>query len=180
MEEKFLDIVGFEGRYQVSDLGNVRSLNYQNTGKPKLLTPIKHHQGYLLVHLGENKIRMIHKLVAEAFIPNPNHKRCVNHLDGNKHNNAVWNLEWATHKENTAHAIRTGLRDPHKNNKPLGDENPTRRPILQFSKDGQFIKRWECVSEAARQINCNPSQIINNAAGRGRSCHGFVWRYPNE
>lgn len=179
MEEKFLDIPGYEGRYQISNHGNVRSLNYQNTGKSKLLTPVKHHMGYLLVHLGVKKIKMIHTLVAEAFIPNPEQKPFVNHIDGNKHNNDVSNLEWVTSKENMEHAIKTGLRDPHKNNKPMGDNNPTRRPILQYTLDGQFVKRWECISEAARQIGCNPSQINNNAVGRCKSCHGFIWRYPD-
>ena len=180
MEEKFLDIPGYEGRYQIGNHGNVRSLNYQNTGKSKLLTPVKHHMGYLLVHLGVKKIKMIHTLVAEAFIPNPAQKPFVNHIDGNKHNNDVSNLEWVTSKENMEHAIRTGLRDPHKNNKPMGDNNPTRRPILQYSLDGQFVKRWECISEAARQIGCKPCQINNNVAGRNKSCHGFIWRYPDE
>lgn len=180
MEEIFKDIVGFEGKYQVSNFGNVKSLNYQNTSKAKLLTPIKHHCGYLLVHLGTSKIKMVHTLVANAFIPNPDNKKCVNHIDGNKQNNAVSNLEWVTYKENMEHAIRTGLRDPHKNNKPIGDENPTRKPVLQFTRDGVFVKRWECISEAARQMGCNPSQIINNIAGRCKSCHGYLWRYPGD
>lgn len=178
MKEIFKDVPGYEGRYRISNFGNVQSMNYQNTGKHKLLTPIKHHSGYLCVHLGESKIKRVHTLVANAFIPNPDQKPCVNHIDGNKQNNRISNLEWATHKENMEHAIKTGLRNPHKNNKPRGNENPTRKPILQFTLDGKFVKRWECISEAARNIGCNPSQINNVAAGRGKSCHGFLWRHP--
>lgn len=180
MKEIYRSVPGYEDRYMVSNLGNVMSLNYQNTGHAKVMKPVKHHLGYLLVHLGQNKIKMVHTLVADAFIPNPEGKQFVNHIDGNKSNNRVDNLEWVTSKENMNHAIRTGLRDPHKNNKPMGDNNPTRRPILQYSLDGQFVKRWECISEAARQIGCKPCQINNNVAGRNKSCHGFIWRYPDE
>ena len=179
MEEIFKDVHGYEGRYKVSNLGNVISVNYQNTGIPKMLTPIKHHGGYLIVHLGANKIRMIHTLVAESFLPNDDGKKFVNHIDGNKHNNRLDNLEWVTTKENINHAIKTGLRDPHKNNARLGKDNPTRKPILQFSKAGEFIARWECISDAAREIGCDPCMIVNNASGRTKSAHGFIWKYTN-
>ena len=180
MVEIFKDIDGFEGKYQVSNMGNVRSLNYLGTQTTRNLKPVRHHLGYMTVKLGAGRWAMVHTLVATAFIPNPDKKRCVNHIDGNKQNNAVWNLEWVTHKENNQHAIRTGLRDPHKNNKPIGNDNPTRRPILQYTLDGQFVRRWECISEAARQIGCRSCQINNNVAGRNKSCHGFIWRYPDE
>lgn len=178
MKEIFKPIHGYEEKYMVSNLGNVMSLNYQNTKRAKIMSPVKHHLGYLLVHLGQNKIKMVHTLVAEAFIPNPDGKKFVNHIDGNKSNNKVSNLEWVTSKENMNHAIRTGLRDPHKNNIQKGGDNPTSKPVLQFTMDGVFVKRWECISEAARHINCNVCQINNNIAGRCKSCHGYIWRRP--
>lgn len=178
MKEIFKDISGYEGRYKVSNLGRVLSLNYQNTGRPRVLTPVKHHGGYLLVHLGQNKIKMVHTLVAEAFVENEHGKRIVNHIDGNKHNNAASNLEWVTYRENSDHAIKTGLRDPHKNNRPKGKDNPSSRPVLQFSKDGKLMKSWECMSDAARFYGFNPCMIVNNASGRTLSAHGFVWKYP--
>lgn len=181
MKETFRDVIGFEGRYKVSNLGNVMSLNYQNTGRQKLLTPIKHHLGYLFVHLGKDKIKMIHVMVAESFIPNPEGKKFVNHIDGNKSNNVLTNLEWVTTKENVAHAIRTGLRDdPHNIRKLFGKDHYSSKPVLQFAKDGTFIKRWNCCSDAARFLDCNPCMIVNNAAGRSKSCHGYVFKYPNE
>lgn len=178
MKEIFKPIKGYEDRYKVSNLGRVMSLNYQNTKRAKIMSPVKHHLGYLLIHLGKNKIKMVHTLVAEAFIPNPEGKKYVNHIDGNKANNKVTNLEWVTSKENVNHAIRIGLRDPHKNNKPMGDQNPTRKPVLQYTMDGVFVKRWECISEAARQMKCTSSQINNNIAGRCLSCHGYIWKRP--
>lgn len=183
MKEIFKPIDEFNGRYLISNLGRVKSLNYIYPGNIGYLKPIQHHGGYQVVHLSKDgKIynRMIHTLVAKAFIPNPENKPIVNHIDGNKANNHVSNLEWVTYKENTAHAIRIGIHDPHENNVPKGRDNYHSKPVLQFTKDGQFVKRWECMSDAARHIGCNPCMIVNNASGRTKSAHGFVWKYPND
>lgn len=183
MKETFKPIEEFNGAYLVSNLGRVKSLNYGGTKSAQFLKPIKHHGGYLVVHLSKDgKVynRMIHSLVAKAFIPNTDCKRIVNHIDGDKHNNVVSNLEWVTYKENSLHAQRLGLRDPHKNNIPKGKDNFHSKPILQYSKEGTFIKEWGCISDAARHVGCNPCMITNNAAGRTKSAHGYVWRYPNE
>ena len=182
MKEIYKDINGYDGKYKISNFGNVLSMNYRgNTKKPNVLTPIKHHLGYMLIHLvGKDKkikMKMIHTLVADAFIPNPENKKYVNHIDGNKQNNHVSNLEWVTSKENMNHAIRTGLRNPHKNNHPKGADTPNSTIILQYTKDGKLVKQWECISEASRHIGCNPSSIINNAKGRTKTLHGFIWRY---
>lgn len=176
MKETYKCIRGYESKYMISNFGNVMSLDYKNTKKPKVLVPVKHHLGYLLIHLGENKIKMIHTLVAEAFIPNPENKKYVNHIDGNKQNNHVSNLEWVTSKENMNHAIRTGLRNPHKNNAKFGKDNHLSKYVLQYSKDGEFIKRWECVSDAARFFNGRSCTINNNIAGRLKSAYGYVWK----
>ena len=180
MKEIYKDIKGYEGLYQISNYGNVMSLNYLNTGKAKLLTPINHHTGYQFVHLRHNKIKMIHTLVAEAFLPKIEGKRIVNHIDGNKKNNRLDNLEYVTYKENTQHAIKLGIHNPHKINVPKGKYNVHSKPILQYTKDGKFIRRWECMSDAARSIGCNPCMLVNNASGRTKSAHGYVWKYPTD
>lgn len=177
MEEIFKDIAGFETLYKVSNTGKVLSTNYRNTGEARILSPVKHHTGYLYVHLGQKTMRSVHTLVAEAFLEKSDGKAFVNHIDGNKHNNNVENLEYVSAVENIRHAIHTGLRDPHFNNCRRGKDKPNSRPVEQFSKTGEFIKRWECISDAARFIGCNPSMIINNASGRTRSVHGYVWKY---
>lgn len=111
-QETWKDIIGYEGRYQISNLGNVKSLNYKRSGKQKLLITQKNGRGYLHVGLPKNKkckSFVVHRLVALSFIPNPLNLICVNHINGIKTDNRIANLEWVTYKENTQHAFRTGL-----------------------------------------------------------------------
>ena len=107
--EIWRDVVGFEGLYKVSNLGNVKSLNYNRTGKEKLMKPQTDGHGYLQVMLykdGKYKIKKIHRLVAEAFIPNPDNLPCVNHKDENKTNNKEFNLEFCTYEYNNNYGTR--------------------------------------------------------------------------
>lgn len=108
MGEVWKDIKGYEGKYQVSDRGNVKSLNYRRSGVENLLTPWDAGRGYLQVIFTRKKYA-IHRLVAETFIPNPDNKSDVNHIDGNKKNNNVENLEWCTRQENIIHSWKLGL-----------------------------------------------------------------------
>lgn len=123
IQEEWRDVVGYEGYYQVSNFGQVRSCDrviehhgYKQFWHGKLITKNKYKYTkpnlYILVSLnraGVSKIKGVHRLVAEAFIPNLDNKEQVNHIDGNKHNNYVGNLEWATRSENISHAWKSGL-----------------------------------------------------------------------
>lgn len=114
-QEIWRDIKGYEGKYQVSNLGNVRSLMYHNAKGIKrisLLKPATDGKGYLRCALSKNNILTtfkVHRLVAQAFIPNPNNYPQINHIDGNKKNNKVDNLEWCTNSINQIHAYSTNL-----------------------------------------------------------------------
>lgn len=117
MKEIFLPIKGFEGRYEISNLGNVKSLprfTCRGLRGGKILKHILYKNGYYGVSLtGINSTRSavfyIHRLIAEAFVPNSYNKPCINHIDGNKRNNMISNLEWCTYAENNGHAVNVGL-----------------------------------------------------------------------
>ena len=159
-DEIWLDIEGYEGRYLVSNFGRVKSLITN-----KILNQYKDRYGYLRVILslnGKQKIYLVHRLVAKAFIPNPENKLEVNHKDGNKENNHVDNLEWVTSKENVKHAYKMGLRDKEiliKN----GMKNA--KKIYQLDvKTNSIIKVWDSAKEIERTLGHDDAAIL-------RCCH---------
>lgn len=108
MKEQWVDIIGYENKYQISNLGEVKALNYRNTGKEHIINK-KDNKGYLEVALWKNGVRRmfsVHRLVAQAFIPNPQNLLQVNHKDENKYNNSVDNLEWCTQYYNNIYGTR--------------------------------------------------------------------------
>lgn len=169
MEEIWLPIVGYEGLYEVSNMGRVKSLGNDRDRKEKILKPGNNGHGYLLVRLCKNrkgKWFLVHRLVAEAFIPNPDNLPCINHKDECKTNNQVSNLEWCTHKYNVHYS------------KSLDKANEARiKSILQFTKDGEFVAEYPSLSEASRQTGFNKGNILNCCKGRYSHSAGYVWRY---
>lgn len=176
MQEIWKDVVGYEGRYKVSNLGNVMSMRYRGHEGARLMRQTAHHGGYKVVGIGkETKSRFVHVLVAKAFVDNPDGKPFVNHIDGDKHNNRADNLEWVTALENIRHAIKTGLRDPHSTPRRYGADNHTSKPVLQYDLQGNFIARWGGQSEAARFMGCRSCEISAAVDRKNRTCCGFMW-----
>ena len=136
MNEIWKDIEGFNGRYQISNTGKVKSIYKQ---KEKFLTPQKDRYGYLTIDLrkdGKSKRNKLHRLVAKAFIPNPDSLPQVNHKNGNKEDNNADNLEWCTAKENLKHALDSGLRQCiHKNTPHYGEENGSSKITKEIAEE---------------------------------------------
>lgn len=175
MEEIWKDIKGYEGLYQVSNMGKVKSLNYLRTGKENVLKPGKQNSGYLTVCLSKNnkpKIFRVHRLVATAFIPNPENKPCIDHINTIKDDNRAENLKWATQKENVNNVLTRSKR--------YGANNYKAREVLQFTKEGVFVRKWFCIREAARELGFNQSSISKCCLGKMKTCYEFVWKYAEE
>ena len=167
IEEQFMNIEGFGSRYQISNLGRVYSTITDR------FKAIKHKSnGYKAVDLslnGKHYIHHIHRLVAIAFIPNPHNKPAVNHIDGDKSNNTVTNLEWVTASENMTHAAKTGL---------LNCEYQQNRmvPVYQFTLDGEFITKFESSADAERCTGVSQGSIRSAVRlGRSGRSGGFIW-----
>ena len=175
----------YEGLYQVSNWGNVMSLNYNGTGKPRLLKPGKSKDGYLRVVLFKNKEKRtckVHRLVAQTFIPNPENKPQINHKDEDKTNNFVFlnedgsvnkeksNLEWNTPKENSNHGTRTErMRETLTNGK-------LSKKVLQLSLSGELIREWPSAAECGRN-GFNQTHVVDCCNGKRKTHKGFYWRY---
>lgn len=176
-------VKGYEGLYEVSDTGLVKSLfRYK-----KILKPNKMNTGYLSVELfknGTSKRMSIHRLVAEAFIPNPNNYPQVNHKDENKQNNNVENLEWCTAKYNLNYNNGQILRHSKidystEERKKIARKNgkAAKKAIIQFSKENEYIAEYENIKQASVKLKINASHISETCKGKRKSAGGYVWRY---
>ena len=172
MKEVWKAIKGYEDLYEVSNTGIIRSIDrkvhYRDVREKNISGSIKkptlNVKGYLKVTLfknGKGTTKEIQRIVAEAFIPNPNNKNQVNHIDGNKTNNNVSNLEWCTPKENSQHRL-------HVLKKGIVAVN-------QFDMNGKFIRSYASIKEAARENNIKPCSISNVINCKRNSAGGYYW-----
>lgn len=148
-------------------MGRVKSLHY---GKERIMKTPDNSSGYKSVWLSKQtlKQKLVHRLVAEAFVPNPMNLPVVNHLDGNKHNNCVSNLEWCSIKENTNHAIKTGL-----------TKLMTAPKQIMAYKGGKLVGTFKSIAECANKLNCDRSSIGHVIHGRYKTHHGFSFKLIN-
>ena len=159
-EEIWKPIQGFEGLYEVSNLGRVKSIGTYNTCKKGIMRPMIDTDGYPHVRLynsGMSRDVSIHKLVALAFLPNPNNYKYVNHKDEDTKNNTVDNLEWCTNSYNLAYSKG--------------------KKVKQYSKSGDFIKEFNCIADASRECNIPTTNISKCCKGKRHSAGKYVWKY---
>lgn len=170
--EIWKDIEGYEGKYQVSNYGNVKSLNYYRTGKERLLKPILKPTGYLCVGLCKPlKMYLIHRLVAKAFIHNPDNLPQVNHKDENQTNNHVDNLEWCTQLYN----LNYGTRNKRARESLLNHPDKSKK-VYQYTLDGKFVKEWESTQECGRN-GFDQQNISSCCRGERKTHRGYKWTY---
>lgn len=174
-KEIWRPVKGYEGRYEVSSFGRIRSLNYNGTGRCEIIKQCDSHNGYLLVCLydcGVRKSFRVNRIVAEAFIPNPLNLPQVNHKDEDKTNNNIDNLEWCDAKYNTNY----GTGHDRASEKQKNDGRKSKH-VLQYSMCGDFIFEWPSTMEINRKLGFDRGYISNCCLGKYSSAYGFVWKY---
>ena len=200
MKEIWKDIEGYEG-YQVSNLGRVKSLDRIDSNnhplKGVILKPYISNSGYLLVGLYKQQKRdrkLLHRLVAEAFIPNPDNKPEIDHNNTDKTDNTVWlnedgsvnyektNLRWCSHRENinnqlTKAKMQINARKPSKGK--YSKKHHRSKPIIQYDKEGNFIREWDCANDVERVLGISNKHIGSVCLGKRKSCGGYIWKYKN-
>lgn len=174
-----------DGLYEVSSCGSVR-----RTENQRILKSFLNHKGYphVVMHKnGKAYSKTIHRLVAEAFIPNPDNLPQVNHIDANKENNTVDNLEWISGLDNMRHAYRNGCFKPFSENQKaatmkniLKAQGWNSRAVICLDKDGTEIARYSSITEAHEISGCNVSKIVACCKGHRRSTHGYQWKYEGD
>ncbi len=187
-QENWASVPEFEGLYEVSDNGNVRSVTRSVTqlGKDgryftrpyygRVLIPRKAKNGYLYLSLskdGVSKTKKIHRLVAICFVENVNGKQYVNHIDGDKVNNCAWNLEWVTHRENITHSIDKGLTKPNE----YGKNARSFKGVILAIKNGKVVAELEGAADMIEKgfTPCGVSATMTNRQKTHRSCV-FVYK----
>ena len=190
MSEEWRDIKGYEGVYQISNLGHIKRIRCAK-GRERIIKGFLTKKRYLKVTLHKDGIRkdyLVHRLVAETFIPNPQNKPCVDHIDTDKLNNKVENLRWCTYQENnlnelTREAYSRTMKERRKRREALisksGAEHPKSMKVVQLTLEGEFVRVWDSMTETTKEgFSC---QCVCRCCKKERKTHkGFKWMYLSE
>lgn len=175
-KEIWKDIVGYEGLYQVSSEGRVKSLVRKGKRQEVILKQHNNGHGYLIVVLTRNSISKtfkVHRLVAQAFIPNPQNYRCIDHINTIRTDNRVENLRWVSHTENSANPI-TKERVTAAVIKRVG------KKVNQYDLEGNLVKTWDTPAKAAKTLGICDGPIRKCCLGKESTYKGFMWKYKEK
>ena len=162
--------------YQISNMGRVKSLKW---GKEKILNLSLNYKGYYQVGLrkdGKRKLYKIHRLIAQAFIPNPENKPQIDHINTIKTDNRVENLRWVTNKENCNNL----LTKENYSKCRIGNLSPSAKSILQFSLNGELVKKWDCMKDVERELGFYHQSISSCCLGKLKTANGYKWGYADD
>lgn len=174
LSEYWHDVKGYEGLYQVSNLGRVKSIGGKSNHRENIIMKQQLILGYKCVGLtkkNQMKIKKVHRLVADAFLPKIKGKNQVNHIDGNKRNNCLYNLEWCDAKENINHAFKIGLK---KNKKGIENKNSIQVQMIDKNTN-KVIMFFGSLREAERETGVTHSNIQKSIKRNG-TAGGFKWK----
>lgn len=182
--EEWRPVPGYEDSYEVSNTGRVRSLprasisprGYVFKIRERILRAAPDGKGYLMVWLyqdGKRRSVKVARLVAEAFIPNPENKSQVDHINAVKHDNRVENLRWVTGKENFHNPISYKRNAESK----TGILNHRSKRVFQYTLHGELVKEWPCVSAVEKELGFSHSHISQCCCGLREKAYGYLWRY---
>ena len=183
MKEYWIEVKGHP-RYMVSTLGRVKCLDWRYTGKERICKLTKKDNGYLVVEI-DGKSKSVHRLVLESFIPSPEGKPEIDHINTDKTDNRVVNLRWCTHKENQNNPLTIKHLSENASNPMLGKlgaDCPNSIQIVQLTKDGLFVKKWNCTYEVERKLGIFQTSITACCKKRKHynSAGGFKWVYASD
>lgn len=188
--ENWKSITGFEGLYKISTKGRVKSLSrkvYNQNGPYQIRERILKttlNDGYVYCKLYKEAVQhtiRVHRLVAKAFMPNPENKPRVNHLNSVRNDNRIENLEWATISEDLKHAYKYGNKVSNFVNKgKFGDDHPMSVARYQYRLNGEFVARYGSSGEAERMTGISYKSIMEACSGRNKTAGGYIWQYEDD
>jgi len=183
IKEIWKDVIGYENLYQISNLGRIKN----NRGKIlKLKTDTNYYLSIRLSKLNRKKYYLIHRLVATHFLPNPQNKSEIDHIDTNRQNNCVSNLRWVTKKENRNNPITLINYSKAKKGRVFSQETKDKmskaksKPIVQIHKSGLIIGVYDSAIQASKELGIYQQSITACCKGKYKTCNGYQWKYLNE
>lgn len=179
--EIWRDIKGFEGSYQISNLGRVKSLARRGNWREKILIANINIYGYLVVGLckkGKQKRKSIHRLLAEAFIDNPQNLPTVDHINRNRLDNRIQNLRWASYRTQALNRDRVDNMAKNLGDYiTKGEGNPKSKPVLQYDLEGNLIAEFSGVRDAERKTGVKCQNIYSCCKNKSKTVNGYIWKY---